>query len=93
MPVDSIHSVIEKSVANNIIWAPSQWATVFMLARKNPKPYHVHILTHKDFCGWDSVGDRYFKGNLTGKISKVILVIIKYVYIPISPFKLSMTFR
>ncbi|XP_047041312.1 uncharacterized protein LOC124645543 [Helicoverpa zea] len=71
MPVDSMHSVIEKSVTNTIIWAPSQWATVFTLARKNPKPYHVEILTHKDFYGWDVVGDKYFKGNLTGKISKV----------------------
>lgn len=84
MPVDSMHSVIEKSVTNTIVWAPSQWATVFMLARKNPKPYHVQILTHKDFCGWDVVGDRYFKGNLTGKISKVILIIIKYVSVFIS---------
>lgn len=58
MPVDSMHSVIEKSVTNTIIWAPSQWATVFTLARKNPKPYHVEILTHKDFYGWDVVGDK-----------------------------------
>ncbi|CAG4915896.1 unnamed protein product [Colias eurytheme] len=39
--------------------------------RKNPKPYHVNVLTFKDFCGWDIVADKYFKGNLTGKISKV----------------------
>ncbi|XP_045504904.1 uncharacterized protein LOC123701458 [Colias croceus] len=71
MPVDSMHSVIEKSVTNTIVWAPSQWPTVFNLARKNPKPYHVNVLTFKDFCGWDIVADKYFKGNLTGKISKV----------------------
>lgn len=67
MPVDSVHSVIERSVANANIWAPSQWGTVFSLARKNHKPYHAFRLTHIDFEGWDSVADRYFKGNLVGK--------------------------
>lgn len=77
MPVDSMHSVIEKSVSHNIIWAPSQWATVFSLARKNPKPYDIEVLTHTDFEGWDSVADKYFKGNLVGKISKVRIATFK----------------
>lgn len=71
MPVDSMHSVIEKSVTNTIVWAPSQWPTVCALARKVPKPYEVEILYHEDFEGWDVISEKYFKGNLTGKISKI----------------------
>ncbi|CAG4946689.1 unnamed protein product [Parnassius apollo] len=71
MPVDSMHSVIEKSVTNNIVWAPSQWPTICALARKVPKPYEVEVLSHKDFEGWDTILDRYFKGNLAGKVSRI----------------------
>lgn len=88
MPVDSMHAVIERSVTNNIIWAPSQWATIFSLARKSPKPYHVEVLTHTDFCGWDTAAEKYFKGNLTGKISKVRTVTFK----KSKPFKVSVKY-
>ena len=77
MPVDSMHAVIEKSVENTIIWAPSQWATVFSLARKSQKPYDVTSLTYKDFEAWDAVAEKYFKGNLIGKISKIRTAIVK----------------
>ncbi|CAG9782705.1 unnamed protein product [Diatraea saccharalis] len=77
MPVDSMHSVIEKSVTNTIIWAPSQWPTVCSLARKAPKPYEVEVLCYKDFEGWDTVSEKYFKGNLTGKISKIRIATFK----------------
>lgn len=71
MPVDSMHSVIEKSVSKHIIWAPSQWVTVFELARNVPEPYNVCSLKHKDFWSWENISDKYFKGNLVGKISKI----------------------
>ncbi|KAL0879761.1 hypothetical protein ABMA27_003473 [Loxostege sticticalis] len=77
MPVDSMHSVIEKSINGVIIWAPSQWPTVFCLARKSPKAYEVEPLRHTDFYKWDAVADKYFKGNLTGKISKIRVVTFK----------------
>ncbi|KAL4710736.1 hypothetical protein ACJJTC_004381 [Scirpophaga incertulas] len=77
MPVDSMHSVIERSVKNSIIWAPSQWVTVFSLARKSGRPYEVEALTHKDFEGWDTIAERYFRGNLVGKVHKMRIVTFK----------------
>ncbi|CAH2097188.1 unnamed protein product [Euphydryas editha] len=77
MPVDSMHSVIEKSVTNTIIWAPSQWLTVCALARKAPRPYEVEVLSHEDFMGWNGTSEKYFKGNLSGKISKIQTVTLK----------------
>lgn len=71
MTVDSIHSTIEHSVRNTIVWAPSQWATVCQLARKEPAPYYVENLTHTDFKNFEEFADKYFKSNLVGKISKI----------------------
>jgi hypothetical protein len=76
MPVDSVHAVIEKSIKNTIIWAPSQWATVFQLARKSIQPYNVEALTHKDFLNYGMVAEKYFRGNLVG-ISKIRIVTMK----------------
>lgn len=77
MPVDSVHAVIERSIKNSIIWAPSQWFTVFQTARQDPRPYNIEYLTFKDFNKWHILGDKYFKGNLTGKISKVRVCTLK----------------
>ncbi|CAB3243640.1 unnamed protein product [Arctia plantaginis] len=77
MTVDSIHATIENSVRNTIIWAPSQWPTVFQLARKDPGPYYVETLTHNDFMNYEEFSEKYFKGNLTGKISKVRVATFK----------------
>lgn len=41
MPVDSVHSVIERCVNKKTIWAPSEWSTMIRNARINPKPYIV----------------------------------------------------
>lgn len=77
MTVDSIHATIENSVRNTIIWAPSQWSTVFQLARKDPSPYYVESLVHKDFKNFEELSDKYFKGNLMGKISKIRVATFK----------------
>ncbi|CAH1231300.1 unnamed protein product [Diabrotica balteata] len=77
MPVDSVHAVIEANLKNTIIYTPSQWYTVFSTARKDPFPYNVEKLTFEDFYKWDSMSDKYFKGNLTGKISKIRIVTFK----------------
>ncbi|KAJ0172677.1 hypothetical protein K1T71_011816 [Dendrolimus kikuchii] len=45
--------------------------TVFATARQEPAPFAVERLNYEDFYRWDSVSDKYFKGNLTGKISKI----------------------
>lgn len=92
MPVDSIHAVIENSVKNTVIHAPSQWSTVFTLARKNPKPYNVEVLKCADFVAWDSISDKYFKNNLAGKISQIRVITFKkgdpsYVFIKTSMAK------
>lgn len=74
MPVDSNHAVIERNLKNTIIYAPSQWYTVFTIARQDPKPYNVEFMQFKDFSRWDSISEKYFKGNITGKISKMRVV-------------------
>lgn len=55
MPVDSMHGVIEKSVKNKIIQAPSEWATILRNARTNPEPYIVKQITYSAFLDWKSV--------------------------------------
>lgn len=77
MSVKSMHPVIEESIKRLVVWAPSQWATICQLARKQPRPYQVHFLQHTDFKGYDEVADKYFKGNLTGKMSKIRIATFK----------------
>jgi hypothetical protein len=74
MPVDSVHAVIKKNLKNTIIYAPSQWYTIFTTARQDPEPYNVELLQFTDFNKWDTVSEKYFKGNLIGKISKMRIV-------------------
>jgi hypothetical protein len=38
MPVDSMHAVIEKSLKNKLVHAPSEWPTLLRNARVNPEP-------------------------------------------------------
>lgn len=77
MSVDSIHSTIESSIRNTVIWAPSQWLTVCQLARKEPAPYQVETLTHENFKNYEQLSEKYFKGNLIGKISKLRIATFK----------------
>ncbi|KAJ2937630.1 hypothetical protein O0L34_g16900 [Tuta absoluta] len=77
MTVHSIHSTIESSIRNTTIWPPSQWVTICQLARKEPRPYYVEGLNHEDFKSFDDLADKYFKGNLVGKISKLRMVTFK----------------
>lgn len=77
MSVDSMHTVIESLVKKLIVWAPSQWATVCQLARKEPHPYQVHFLQYADFKGYDEIADKYFKGDLAGKINKIRIATFK----------------
>lgn len=38
MPVDSVHSVIERCIKKKTIWGPSEWPTIIRNARIYPKP-------------------------------------------------------
>ncbi|CAG5054121.1 unnamed protein product [Parnassius apollo] len=71
MPVDTVHAIIENRLKNTTVYAPSQWFTVFATARQEPAPFEVERLSYEDFYRWDSISDKYYKGNLTGKISKI----------------------
>ncbi|CAG5021859.1 unnamed protein product [Parnassius apollo] len=50
---------------------------VFTAARQDPDPYEVELLYFKDFNRWDAISEKYFKGNLTGKISKIRVITFK----------------
>lgn len=41
------------------------------LARKEPARYYVESLSYNDFKNVEEWSDKYFKGNLIGKISKI----------------------
>ncbi|KAI8430308.1 hypothetical protein MSG28_000618 [Choristoneura fumiferana] len=47
MPVDSMHAVIENSITATV-WAPSQWATLFQLARKKFRKFIKDTLMESD---------------------------------------------
>lgn len=49
MPVDSMHSIIDKSLRGIIVWAPLQWSTIFTMSKKSPRPYEVEVLNYADF--------------------------------------------
>jgi hypothetical protein len=51
LPVDSVHSIIESNL-KKIIWVPSEWPTVIVNSRFNPKPYEVIKLCHNDFMDY-----------------------------------------
>ncbi|XP_045492428.1 uncharacterized protein LOC123691887 isoform X2 [Colias croceus] len=59
MLVDFMHSVIDKSLKGIIVWAPSQWSTIFTMSRKSPRPYEVEVLNYADFNKWDTVAEKY----------------------------------
>lgn len=77
MTVDSIHATIENSCIDITVWAPSQWLKICQLARKDPGPYQVEGLTHEDIKNYEELTEKYFKGNLVGKISKIRVATFK----------------
>lgn len=54
MPVDSIHSTIERFIRHKTVWAPSEWPTMITNARSNPTGYTVNVLNCTDFMDWKS---------------------------------------
>ncbi|KAL4704357.1 hypothetical protein ACJJTC_010742 [Scirpophaga incertulas] len=60
MPVDSVHSIMEREVKRLIVWSPSQWSTFFESARKQPRPYTVIVLDHSDSLNYDDYAAELF---------------------------------
>lgn len=78
MPVDSMHSVIEREVRKIIVWSPTQWSSYIESARKNPRPYNVNVLEFTDFIDWDTVTQECFS-NCTKELntSKIRIATMK----------------
>lgn len=55
MPVDSVHSRIERFVQKRAVWGPSEWPTIIRSARINPMPYETELLTQDHVLDWASV--------------------------------------
>lgn len=53
MECDSIHSKIEQKCKNTAIYTPDGWIQVMRMARRNPQPYNVNVLTHDDFLDFN----------------------------------------
>lgn len=55
----------------------SQWLTICQLVRNEPRPYNVEGLIQKHFESFEDLADKYFSGNLTGKIRKLRIATFK----------------
>ncbi|XP_005098560.1 uncharacterized protein LOC101856023 isoform X2 [Aplysia californica] len=55
MEVDSVHSVIERSLKNAVINVPCDYINVFRLAGQSSRPYDVKYLDHTFFRKYSSV--------------------------------------
>ncbi|KAL4706976.1 hypothetical protein ACJJTC_019514 [Scirpophaga incertulas] len=96
MPADSMHATIERAVRKTTVWAPSHWATVIEMARKNPFPYKVTVLEGKDFMGFEDVVNKTFKKTqkimmshiriATFQKSKPDVMIVKHSMVPDAPY-------
>ncbi|KAL4704539.1 hypothetical protein ACJJTC_002153 [Scirpophaga incertulas] len=96
MPANSMHATIERAVRKTTVWAPSHWATVIEMARKNPFPYKVTVLEGKDFMGFEDVVNKTFKKTqkimmshiriATFQKSKPDVMIVKHSMVPDAPY-------
>jgi hypothetical protein len=68
MPVDSMHAVIEKSLKNKLVHAPSEWPTLLRNARVNPEPYTIIEQNYESFLDFKSFS---IKGPLKLKIAAI----------------------
>lgn len=53
MPVDSMHSVIERASNKMDMQSMNEWITVIKMVRQHPFPYEVKVLEHTDFKNWN----------------------------------------
>lgn len=94
MPVDSMHSVIEREIRNLIVWSPKQWATFMLTARKSPRPYKVKVLDHADFIDWQIITGQVFTAttmsNKNLKIRDIRIATFKKTNLDVMEIKYSM---
>lgn len=64
MPVDSVHSVIERCIKKKTISGPSEWPTIIRNARIYPKPYIVINLKLIDFLDWKILAAQWYSPQL-----------------------------
>lgn len=64
MPVDSVHSVIERCIKKKTIWGPSEWPTIIRNARIYPKPYIVIDLKFIVFLDWKMLAAQWYSPQL-----------------------------
>lgn len=49
LEADSMHSTIERARKHKQIYTTREWAILIAMARRNPRPYKVEVLSHSDF--------------------------------------------
>ncbi|CAF4832257.1 unnamed protein product [Pieris macdunnoughi] len=53
MECDSVHSKIEQKCKNTAVYTPDGWLQVMRLARRNPRPFNVTVLSHGEFLDFN----------------------------------------
>uniref|UniRef100_A0A8D8X766 DUF7869 domain-containing protein n=1 Tax=Cacopsylla melanoneura TaxID=428564 RepID=A0A8D8X766_9HEMI len=84
MPVDSVHSTIEKKTKNCDIQSLTEWLALIKMTRMNPFPYECIRLQHTVFLEWKEITNFYFPKQVKKydsgepfKISQVCTVTFK----------------
>ena len=77
MPCDSVHSAIEGAVKNVTVWAPSQWTTFILGARKDESssPYQVLPLKTEDVLDFKTFGEKDLSGFPVQQIRTIRLTV------------------
>ncbi|KAJ8866806.1 hypothetical protein PR048_032667 [Dryococelus australis] len=55
MPADSMHPIIVSNYRKKIIWAPSEWPTIIINSRINPRQYEANVRTYNDSQDWKGI--------------------------------------
>lgn len=58
MECDSMHAAIERARERKKVYSPNEYAIIFELARRTPRPYVVNHLSHSDFYDLRDVADK-----------------------------------
>lgn len=64
-----MHAVIEKSLRNKVVQAPSEWPTILRNARLHPEPYVIINKKYSDFLDFKSLTTECSSSKL--KISEI----------------------
>lgn len=64
MPVDSIHSLMERNSRGKGIQTKSEWITIIKNSRETPFPYEIKTFDHTDFLNMEELVSLYFPKKL-----------------------------